>query len=152
MAKKSKKVQRSQSRLPVLLGAGALIVVAITLITAVALSAGMGQRSATAASPQLISANEYVAQFENGGQQHVLIDVRTPEEFASGHIAGAINIPVEEIGARLDEIPRDVPVVLYCRSGNRSAQAARILDGGGFEQVYDLGGIIDWVAAGYPTE
>lgn len=96
-----------------------------------------------------ISPDEYNDDFETPGDDHLLIDVRTPEEFAAGHIEGAINIPVESIAMRLDEIPEDEKVVLYCRSGNRSNQAAAILDDAGYPQIYDLGGIIDWTAEGY---
>lgn len=81
---------------------------------------------------------------------HTLIDVRTPAEFAGGHIAGAINIAVDDLAARLDSVPRDRPVVVYCRSGNRSATAARVLANAGFDPIYDLGGIIAWQAAGLP--
>ncbi len=97
----------------------------------------------------LITPQEYQTVF--GSTDHVLIDVRTIEEFNSGHIADAGNIPVEVIAGRLSEIPQDEPVVLYCRSGNRSAQAASILRQAGYTQVYDLGGIISWQQAGLPV-
>ena len=98
----------------------------------------------------LISPADYVSQFEVTGD-HLLIDVRTAEEFASGHIEGAVNIPVEEIAGRLDEIPIDVPVVVYCRSGNRSATASGILTEAGYSQVNDLGGIQEWTTQGLPV-
>ena len=72
-----------------------------------------------------------------------LVDVRSPAEFAGGHIDGAVNIPVGEIGQRLAEVP-DGPVVVYCRSGARSARAASTLVQGGREAVYDLGGMGAW--------
>jgi rhodanese-related sulfurtransferase len=103
------------------------------------------------AQPQLIDPHSYSEQFGDG-VEHVLVDVRTPEEYNSGHIAGSVNINVETIADRLDEIPSDVPVVLYCRSGNRSATAADILVRAGYEEVYDLGGIQAWVAEGYPIQ
>jgi len=112
---------------------------------------GSGEAVAAASSPQVINANQYNADFLESEADHILIDVRTPGEFAQGHIEGAININVQEIGQRLDEIPTDKPIVLYCRSGNRSSQAARILDNAGLENIYDLGGIISWTAAGYET-
>ncbi|MEL7435713.1 MAG: rhodanese-like domain-containing protein, partial [Chloroflexota bacterium] len=82
----------------------------------------------------------------------ILIDVRTAQEFNSGHIAGAINIPVDQIANRLSEIPADIPVVVYCRSGNRSAQAANILNQNDYSEIYDLGSIIQWQSAGYPIQ
>ncbi|MFQ3565475.1 MAG: rhodanese-like domain-containing protein [Aggregatilineales bacterium] len=99
-----------------------------------------------------IAASEYVQRFTEGQVPHVLLDVRLPDEFASGHIAGSINIPVQVLAQHLEELPRDRPIVIYCRSGNRSAQAARILAEVGFTNLYDLGGIIDWTAAGYPIQ
>lgn len=101
-------------------------------------------------SPQRINPQGYNTTFLDRDADHILIDVRTPGEFASGHIDGAININVQELSSRLSEIPQDKPVVLYCRSGNRSAQAAGILNSAGYTGIYDLGGIIDWQAAGYP--
>jgi rhodanese-related sulfurtransferase len=83
---------------------------------------------------------------------HTLIDVRTPQEFAGGHLKGALNIPVDELSQYLSRVPRDMPVVVYCRSGNRSAVASRILRDAGYSTVYDLGGIIAWQSAGYPIE
>lgn len=74
-----------------------------------------------------------------------LVDVRTPAEFAAGHIPGAVNIPVQQIEARMQELdPRDGAVVLYCRSGQRSGSAARILKGAGFTVVHDLGPMSRW--------
>jgi phage shock protein E len=74
-----------------------------------------------------------------------LIDVRSPSEFASGHIDGASNIPVSEIGNRTAELqPLDRPIVLYCASGTRSAMAARTLRSSGFTKVYNLGSIGNW--------
>lgn len=72
-----------------------------------------------------------------------LLDVRSREEYDARHIEGAVVIPVDELGSRLAEVPRDRPVVVYCQSGNRSARAARLLAEAGYE-VHDLGGIGNW--------
>jgi rhodanese-related sulfurtransferase len=77
----------------------------------------------------------------------ILLDVRTNDEFAAGHIAGAILLPYDEITATTTAkaIPaKDRTVVVYCRSGRRSAIAATTLIKLGYAQVFDLGGIIDW--------
>lgn len=74
-------------------------------------------------------------------QGATVVDVRTADEYASGHIDGAINIPVDQIRARMHEIPVGKPVVLYCRSGARSANAARILRSAGRTDVYNAGSI-----------
>ncbi len=69
-----------------------------------------------------------------------LVDVRTPREFSSNGLDGAINVPLQEIAQRFSEVgsPNE-PVILYCRSGNRSAQAKRFLEQQGYTEVYDLG-------------
>ncbi len=75
----------------------------------------------------------------------VLLDVRTPAEYAEKHIDGAVNIPVQELASRLDEVgPRERPVVVYCRSGHRAAKAAAMLREAGFTQVHDLGAMSRW--------
>jgi phage shock protein E len=74
-----------------------------------------------------------------------LVDVRTPAEFAEGHLEGAVNIPLDELERRLAEVgPRDRPVVLYCRSGRRSAIARKTLERAGWKSVRDLGPISAW--------
>lgn len=81
----------------------------------------------------------------------VILDVRTEEEYQEGHVPGAIVIPNETISSEpLEELPdMDQEILVYCRSGNRSAQAAKKLAEAGYTQVYDFGGIIDWP---YDTE
>ena len=74
-----------------------------------------------------------------------LVDVRTPAEFAAGHIAGALNLPLQQLDRRLAELePKAAPVVLYCRSGQRSANAARRLKSVGFGAVHNLGAMTRW--------
>ena len=94
---------------------------------------------------QKISAEEAKARMDSGDEV-TIVDVRTPEEFTSGHIPGAINVPNEGI---LDGMPeelsdKDAELLIYCRSGRRSAEAARKLLAMGYTRVYDFGGIIDW--------
>ncbi len=72
-----------------------------------------------------------------------LIDVRTVEEYAEGHIDGSRNIPLADLNEKTDEIDSSQPVVVYCRSGRRSAQAAELLAGRGYV-VHDLGAISSW--------
>lgn len=99
-----------------------------------------------------LSPQQYVADFAQTDQPHLLIDVRTPQEFADGHIPGAVNIPVDALASRLAEVPQGQPVVVYCRSGNRSATASQILAGAGYTSIYDMGAIFDWQAAGLPLQ
>jgi rhodanese-related sulfurtransferase len=76
-------------------------------------------------------------------QGAVLLDVRTPQEYASGHLPGAINIPVQVLASRMGEIPKGSKVVVYCHSGVRARQAASMLSSKGYE-VFDLGSFRDW--------
>jgi len=126
---------------------GALVVLAV--VAFLALNSGT---PTTTAAVQDISPVSYQDQFVSTSASHLLIDVRTPEEFASGHISGAVNIPVESLQSRLSEVSNVQPIVVYCRSGNRSATASQILEQAGYSNVYDLGGIIDWTAQGFPVE
>ena len=74
-----------------------------------------------------------------------LVDVRTPQEYAAGHIPGAVNIPVQEMDARLAEFgPKDGVVVVYCRSGARSATAKQKLEAAGYKTVHNLGAMSNW--------
>ena len=80
----------------------------------------------------------------NGVKPDFVIDVRTVGEFQAGHIVGALNIPLDQIEQGISEVKGirpDSKILLYCRSGRRSALAASILGGRGFKQVVDGGGI-----------
>ena len=79
----------------------------------------------------------------------LLVDVREPEEYRSGHIPGALNLPQAELATRLEEIPREGNVYLVCGSGKRSRQAAQFLRQQGFERVVNLtGGTQAWIRVG----
>jgi rhodanese-related sulfurtransferase len=74
----------------------------------------------------------------------ILLDVRTADEYASHHIKGAKNIPVQSLPTRMNELPtKSKSIVVYCQSGMRSARAASLLSNAGY-QVTDLGGIGNW--------
>ena len=77
---------------------------------------------------------------------YVILDVRTPEEFAAGHIAGAILIPDYEIGERAESVLTDKEqlILVYCRSGRRSKNAANELAKLGYTNIKEFGGINDW--------
>jgi glyoxylase-like metal-dependent hydrolase (beta-lactamase superfamily II)/rhodanese-related sulfurtransferase len=83
----------------------------------------------------------------------LLLDVREPEEYAHGHVPGALNIPQAELASRLDEIPRDRPVLTICQAGMRSLRAAQFLTQMGYPQVASVaGGTGAWIAAGHPVD
>jgi len=78
-----------------------------------------------------------------------VVDVRTPAEFAAGHVPGAINVPFDEIARRARELgPPATPLVVYCRSGRRSAIAVEALRGLGYGKVWDAQRYDTWPAAG----
>lgn len=92
-----------------------------------------------------ISAADAKARMDSG-DTIVILDVRTQEEYDAGHIPGAILIPNETIVDKQPELlpDLDAEILVYCRSGNRSAQAAKKLIAIGYTNVVDFGGIIDW--------
>jgi hydroxyacylglutathione hydrolase len=80
----------------------------------------------------------------------IVIDVRTPEEYAEGHIQGAKPIPLQILPDHLADVPKDKQVYVYCHSGRRSAKAAKLLASHGFTRVENMqGGIEAWKNAGY---
>lgn len=96
-----------------------------------------------------------VATFKNAffaGQVKTLIDVRTPGEFSAGHVPGAVNIPLDQVERRAEEIPREGEVFVICESGGRSARAAAILAETGRKTVNVEGGTYAWRNAGHPIE
>lgn len=95
----------------------------------------------------------YQERFLDGSEAHALIDVRTPQEFQGGHIAHSVNIPLDELGKRMNEIPADKPVVVVCASGSRSSMAAYQIAADGREDVYNLsGGIMAWMGHKKPIK
>jgi len=83
----------------------------------------------------------------------LLLDVRTPEEFAAGHIPGAVNIPYDQVAGHLSEIPKDDEVVLYCRSGRRAGLAAEVLLANGYTKLAHLEGDLQgWQSSNRPVE
>lgn len=76
--------------------------------------------------------------------QTVIIDVRTKEEYESGHIENAINIPYDNINSKTINNSKDTNIIVYCRSGSRSKTAANTLIKLGYKNVYDLGSINNW--------
>ena len=79
-------------------------------------------------------------------QEVVVVDVRTREEHESGHIENAVLVPNESIGSEMPEaLPdKEATLLIYCRSGRRSKEAAQKLLSLGYQNVYDFGGVIDW--------
>jgi phage shock protein E len=129
-----------------------------TVVALVVLAAGCGGKTGTTAAPAVIetispdAAADLIAAAPPG---LVVLDVRTPDEFAAGHLAGAVNLDFygATFGDDLAALDTGAPYVLYCRRGNRSADAREMMRSLGFLEVHEIAGGIDaWVAAGLPVE
>jgi rhodanese-related sulfurtransferase len=101
----------------------------------------------------------YEAISANGAQKVIglfdpmILDVRTPGEYAGGHIENSVLIPVQQLQSRLNELAdfKDEPILIYCASGNRSTVASKILIDNGFTRIFNLRyGIADWIRSKYP--
>ncbi len=109
--------------------------------------------SATARVPETVTASPYVLERVKNNDW-LLIDVRSPEEFAEGHIPGAINMPHEQITGYLSELTgwQDKPVIVYCRSGRRASMAMQVLEQHNFSALRALeGDMLGWNAANLPV-
>jgi rhodanese-related sulfurtransferase len=78
------------------------------------------------------------------GKEHILLDVRNPQEYSAEHIAGAINIPLNKLQKRIKELPADQPIVCVSRDGRRGHDAAELLEQAGYSAVNILGGMQAW--------
>ncbi len=101
-----------------------------------------------------ISVDEAAAIADNPPANLVVLDVRTPEEFAEGHLDGAVLVDFYDVdfAEQLGALDTDVAYLVYCRSGNRSSQAMQVMEQLGFSSAADVdGGIVAWSAAGLPV-
>ena len=117
----------------------------ITLLLSVLFLAGCALPAGQEVSYRQINMDEAITMMEEGSG-YIILDVRTPEEFAERHIPGAINIPNETISTEeIPELPdKDQLILVYCRSGNRSKQASEKLAALGYTNIVEFGGINDW--------
>jgi len=86
------------------------------------------------------------------GKRPLVLDVRQPEEYRSGHIPGAKLIPLGELSRRVKELSRDKEIVCVCASGNRSSSAVRILSNAGFNAINMKGGMFSWGRASFQVK
>jgi len=125
------------------------VLLGVLLAVIIAPPAKTANLEQTSKSPSIeykkITAEEAKARMDSGAQI-IILDVRTEEEYNAGHIPDAILIPNETITDKMPDLltELDAEILIYCRSGNRSAQAAKKLIAIGYTDVYDFGGIIDW--------
>lgn len=128
------------------------------ILAAVLLAAGCGGSAGTATREAVVETIAPAAAADLLGAPPaglVVLDVRTPEEFASGHLEGAVNLDFRAatFAEDLAVLDRDVPYLLYCRSGNRSASARDMMASLEFSEIHEIAGGIDaWLAAGLPVE
>jgi rhodanese-related sulfurtransferase len=123
------------------------IVVFMTLTLVSALS-GCVARSPEKAQYTDISVQQAKEMIDTG--EVFILDVRTQEEYNAGHIRNSTLIPVQDLSKRLNEVPRDRDILVYCKTGGRSTAASEILVNNGFARIYNMkGGITEWTKAGY---
>jgi len=110
----------------------------------------MGSGNNTNSLPGEISVSDAYAKYQGGA---FVLDVRTQEEWNEFHAPNTTLIPLDQLPARLNELPKDKEIVVVCRSGNRSQQGRDILLNAGFTQVTSMtGGLTEWRTSGYPIE
>lgn len=130
----------------------ALFAVAAVVLAAVVAGCMMG---ATPRAANLISVQEARTMEDNAGRGDLFVlDVRTAQEFAGGHIAGAVNVDYSQgdFRQRLGELETDKAYIVYCKSGQRSLEARKVMAEMGFNTTYSMvGGIDEWAAKGYPV-
>jgi rhodanese-related sulfurtransferase len=131
-----------------------LLALAVLALVAVFAVAACDSDDGTSSAPgaYTVSADEGVELIEAGN--HTVIDVRTPAEFADARIVGALNIDVNgpDFAERIAELDPEQPYLVYCRTGNRSAQAASQMEDIDIVEIADAGGLADLAAAGAPVE
>ena len=110
----------------------------------------LSRKPAAEKSPSEISIAQAYEKYQKGV---FFLDVRTQAEWDSVHIPNTTLIPLDQLAARVNEVPQDREIVVVCRSGNRSQQGRNILVQAGYDQVTSMsGGVNAWRAAGYPVE
>ncbi len=124
----------------------------LALVAVFAVAACDSGSSSDAPGAYTVKAEDAVEMIESG--ERTVIDVRSPAEYAGAHIVGAVNIDVDgaDFDARIAELDSEGPYLVYCRSGNRSAQAAEQMEAAGIKDIADAGGLADLARAGAPVE
>ena len=88
-----------------------------------------------------------------GNSRVLVLDVRTPEEYQQAHMRGALLIPVGELSKRVQEVPKDRPLLVYCAVGSRSVAAVNFLASKGYRELYNMSdGLVGWYRSGFPIE
>jgi len=123
---------------------GILLIVAVVIF----LIASLGSEQASSKLPSFVGVDEAYQMYQEGT---FVLDVRTPEEWNEFHAPDTTLIPLDELAARVNELPKDQPIVVVCRSGNRSQTGRDILLQAGFNATSMTGGLNEWRNTGYPV-
>ena len=124
------------------------ILIAVGLIIFLIASLGGEQASSTGNLPASVSVDEAYQLYQDGT---FVLDVRTPEEWNEFHAPNTTLIPLDELASRVNELPKDQPIVVVCRSGNRSQAGRDILLQAGYNATSMNGGLTEWRASGHPV-
>jgi phage shock protein E len=123
-------------------------VVSLVVLVVMTLAASLS----IAAGPVNLTSPEAKALLAKNGSM-VLLDVRTPEEYRQAHLRGSQLIPLSELEKRVQEVPKNKPLLVYCAVGARSLTAAKYLSSKGFKDVYQISdGLVGWYKNGFPIE
>lgn len=135
---------------PVLMRPSVQIGILLVVVLIVFIILQMGGGGGNASLPTAISVEDAYTKYQNGA---FVLDVRTQEEWNEYHAPNTTLIPLDQLQARLSEVPQDKEIVVVCRSGNRSQQGRDILLAAGYKQVTSMtGGLNEWRSKGYPIE
>ena len=117
----------------------------LRFVLSLMLLSSCGNAESSSSGYRQISMDEAVKMMRDE-KNYIILDVRRPDEYAEGHIPGAINVPNEEIGtAEIAELPdKSQMILVYCRSGRRSKEASEKLVKLGYTNIVEFGGILDW--------
>ena len=101
-----------------------------------------------------ISMQDLYGHMDKLGSEEIVLDVRTPDEYASGHVPGSINIPVDELESRSEELKKYSKIFVHCRMGGRAQKAASYLESAGFDNLVCIAGngMQAWIEEGFPVE
>lgn len=135
--------------------AATMFVAAASIADQAAPTPGQGAAAPAAASASLplISPQALLERQAKKDPSLFVLDVRTPKEFAEGHVPGAVNVPHDQVASQLAAIPKDRDVVLYCRSGRRTELAGEVLRANGYTKLEHLQGDMQaWLKDGRPVE
>ncbi|MBK6792507.1 MAG: rhodanese-like domain-containing protein [Anaerolineales bacterium] len=151
MSKKKKRTSNNNSGVVSFLRkpAGQVTVVALVALVVYLIAASSGGGTAASTQAREISVDQAYEMYQAGT---FVVDVRTQAEWDEYHAPNTTLIPLDELPARLNELPKDREIVVVCRSGNRSQEGRDILLQAGYNATSMAGGLKEWYAKGYPIE